>query len=537
LFNLAPVQAADIVARTDRATINMNESFTLTFDVHGSPDGDPDFGPLGDIFEIVNTAYMQSSSVNILNNEVNQINSWIVTLSPKQSGALVIPPISFGQDESPEVHIQVNPAQAGSSGRSGEDIFIEVEATPENPYVQQQIIYKVRLYLAVSTSNATLSEPQPSHSDTVIRQLGEDSRYETTRDGRRYTVYERRYTLFPQAAGELVLQPIRFEGVTQTRYRGYFEPFGGNGQRVRLTSDAIKLNVLPIPAEFTGKHWLPASELRFSESWSPDPPAFIVGEPVTRNLAISATGLSAAQLPELISMLPADAFKQYPDQPTLEDKQKGDHALGVRVDKAAIIPTRPGRFTLPAIEIPWWNTRKNVMEIAKLPAREIEVIPGQAGATPTPQAAPTLDLLSPNITASGDLEGPVQRVAGFWPWLSMFLGFGWLATGLIWWIVSHRRQGVITAQTPRPDPRAAVAKLKTACTENNAGKAKTALLDWARIIHTNAAAGSLGAVANITGGQLGEEIQRLNAALYRGENETGWSGEILWQVFEKAEKE
>src|SRR5690606_29255583 len=141
-----------------------------------------------------------------------------LTLFPKQSGALTIPAIAFGKDQSPELRIQVNPARGGgAASRVGEDIFIEVEASPKKPYVQQQVSYTVRLYLSVSTSNASLSEPQPSHSDTVIRQIGEDNRYDTTREGRHYTVYERRYTVFPQAAGELVLQPVRFDGVVQTR--------------------------------------------------------------------------------------------------------------------------------------------------------------------------------------------------------------------------------------------------------------------------------------------------------------------------------
>lgn len=542
LLATGPILAADIVTRTDRTEIGVNESFTLIYDAQGGVDGEPDFTPLEEQFEIVNQT--QSSSINIINGQTSRQQTWTLTLFPKRGGALTIPAISFGSDQSPELQIMVSQQKTQAAG-AGEDIFLKVEATPENPYVQAQVIYTIRLYRAVNTVSASLSDPELSSRDAVIEQLGNDNTYETTQAGRRYMVYERRYAIFPQTPGQLTIQPIRFDGVVQHHNRGFFDPFGGGGQRVRLMSESIELNVKPVPPAFSGPYWLPATVLRLSENWSPDPPVFKVGEAVTRTLAIAAVGLTAAQLPELTPQTPQN-FKQYPDQPALEDKQQGENVLGVRLDKLALVPTRPGRYTLPAIEIPWWNTKLNKQEIARLPAREIEVLPG-----PLTNQAPGSTVTTPAIDADnqaqnlpGNVAGEVEPAApgiensaGFWPWLSLVLAIGWTATGLGWWLslrlklVSRQR----TASQARPDRKAIESRLKAACANNDAGQTKTDLLEWARACLPENAGRSLGNLASHVDAGLCKEVMNLNAFLYRRQPDQTWSGEALWQAFKNAD--
>lgn len=544
LLAVFPVLAADIITRTDRTEIGVNESFTLTFEAQGGVDGEPDFTPLEDQFDIVNQT--QSSSINIINGQTSHKQIWTLTLFPKHSGPLTIPEIAFGSDRSPELQIRVSRQKPQAAG-AGEDIFLTVEATPENPYVQAQVVYTLRLYRAVNTVNASLSEPQLSSSDAVVEQLGSDSTYETDQAGRHYVVYERHYAIFPQSAGTLTIQPVRFDGVVQSYNRGFFDPFGGGGgKRVRLTSKGVDLTVRPAPAAFKGAYWLPAEDLRLSETWSPDPPAFKVGEAVTRNLSIVAVGLTAAQLPELQPRVPQN-FKQYPDQPVLENKQHGDNMLGTRLDKLALIPTRPGRYTLPAIEIPWWNTRLNKMEIARLPARDIDVLPGspanqtQGGtaAVPSTEAAGNqAGNLPENVGGDRETASPgVENGAGFWPWLCLVLVVGWAATGAgWWWSLASKRSRRRSETQPRPDRKAIESRLKAACADNDADRAKTALLDWARATLPENAGRSLGNLANHVDAGLGAEVMALNAFLYRRQPGQTWLGEALWQAFKNADR-
>jgi hypothetical protein len=101
----------------------------------------------------------------------------------------------------------------------------------------------------------------------------------------------------------------------------------------------MPLTILPSPQDVIP--WVPASELTLTEQWPQDPPVFHAGEPLTRTLTLSAKGLTAAQLPPLGGMT-VEAFKQYVDQPELDDQTADAGVTGVRREKIAFLPTQPG---------------------------------------------------------------------------------------------------------------------------------------------------------------------------------------------------
>jgi len=45
-----------------------------------------------------------------------------------------------------------------------------------------------------------------------------------------------------------------------------------------------------------------------------------------------------------------DQLKAYPDQPVLKEQKKVDGMLAFREEKIALIPSKAGSYTLPAIE-------------------------------------------------------------------------------------------------------------------------------------------------------------------------------------------
>jgi len=50
----------------------------------------------------------------------------------------------------------------------------------------------------------------------------------------------------------------------------------------------------------------------------------------------------------------------------------------VRQEKQALLPTAPGRYELPAVEVTWWNLNTDRPETTRLPARTVEVPVGGA---------------------------------------------------------------------------------------------------------------------------------------------------------------
>ena len=73
-----------------------------------------------------------------------------------------------------------------------------------------------------------------------------------------------------------------------------------NGKPVVARSAEIILNVQPQPASYSGRAWLPASDLSLSESWSQDLNDEVhVGDAITRTITVEADGLTSAQLPTI----------------------------------------------------------------------------------------------------------------------------------------------------------------------------------------------------------------------------------------------
>ena len=286
-----------------------------------------------------------------------------------------------------------------------------------------------------------------------------------------------------------------------------------------------------IPAEFTGKLWLPASDVQLIEEWSPNPPVFKVGEPVTRTLNLFADGLTSAQLPELRGK-DIDGIKQYPDQPVLNNDKNSDGVIGGRREKIALIPTRSGNYTLPAIEIPWWNIKTGKTEIARVAEKTIQVLPatGNTGKQLTDAVIGDTESTDPH-----QLPQPTNSSQLFtspWLiWLCVFLATGWLFTALGWWYsIARKKPKISKLNKSNGNNTATKADIRQACESNNAQKCRRALLSWAKH-NLSVDINSLGDVIKHTTIQpyplLVEELEKLNAALYRS-NTPAWQGQKLW---------
>ena len=532
----APLQAAVIKATPDRDPVRMNETFNLVFSSEKSVDDEPDFRPLAEDFEIL--GQNQGSQFSIVNGKISRKQEWTLTLSPKRPGAIPIPSIAFGSDHGQPGTMTVLDSGAASPSiprgtADDEEIKLEVEAVPKNPYVQAQVIYTVRVLLRVNLVGADLSEPVAQ--DALIERLNDDHRYSTTRNGRDYTVIERKFALYPQKSGLLRLEPMRLTAQVEVGGRSFFAP---PTHAAQVKSDAIDLQVRPIPAAFTGKHWLPAADLKLEESWPQNPPQAKAGEPITRTLSLSATGATKGLLPELGADLTLDpTIKQYPDQPALnEEKLPSTGISSTRQEKTALIPSKPGKFKMPTVEIPWWNTKTDKLEIARIPELTLNV---ETSGETSGQAAPTTPLPQtsaepPSVLAVEKPYIPAKGSENVWFWLALFLGVGWLATGLAWWW-SHRKFSASAPLQEKSDqsPYLGLARkaLRLACAKNDPAAARTALLHWASVYWPDLRFATLDDLASLGGMKLAEETGRINRVLYGNAMES-WSGDALWAAVE-----
>ena len=519
------LHAANITARTDRNPVQMNESISLIFEATGSVDDDPDFSPLEKDFDIINQS--QSSNISIINGSINRQKTWTLIIMPRQPGVFTIPSIEFGKDSSPQLRLIVK-AVSQSATTENQPFFTELKVDTQQTYVQGQIIVTQRIYSSSNIARYGFGEIKTSGPDKVIETIGDEKQYQTRLGTTPYLVIERSYALFPQASGTLEIEPAMVEASVVTSSSNYNDPFRRNTTIKRARSEGHSITVKDVPASFRGKTWLPAAEVQLVEQWSDEDKQFKVGEPITRTLSIFADGLMGAQLPK-IPLTEVDGLKQYPDKPVLNDNKKTDGIIGGRQEKVAIIPTRAGRFTLPAIELPWWNTKTGKREVAKLPAKIINVIGTATSSTSTgtPVTAPSSQSLT--TTTSDSRLQTSDSSSSAWMWISLLLALGWIITMVYFWLRLHQQKVTVQIKSSlkAQSLNKAMKQLKSACQSNQPAACKDALLNWGQQLYSDQQVTSLGQLARLTGEPLTSKIQQLESSLYGRISEQWNSGGLV----------
>jgi len=504
---LPPAAGAAVQAHLDRNPVSENEAFRLTFELDDKPANSPDFSALRQHFEILGTN--ERSNISILNGDLERSTTIILNLMPKAAGTYRIPAIDFGNARSEPLEVRV--LEAPDDKVVEQDLLLEAEIDDPDPLVQAQVLLTVRLLRTVEINNATLSDPELSGS-AVVEKLGKDRNYHTTRDGRRFAVIERRFALYPQESGELTIAPFRFEGQVIAGERSFFDPFGQSITTRRLETEPIELQVRPAPPAFTGDTWLPAASLELKQVWSDNGAGqWRVGTPVTRTVAVIAKGLTSGQLPELRQNLPGDV-KVYPEQPVLNDQTSSDGITGVRQEKLAIIPSRPGPLELPPITLRWWSTVTGEQRTARLPGRSVQVLAAAGGAGP-PAAGADRPAEEPPAPAAD--PAPPASLLEPWKLAAAVLAVGWLVT--LWaWLRGRRGPGGDHARPDAPQTYSNV-KIRELCRLIETGEPseiKRALLQWAHAIWPDSPPASLAELALRAGEPLATELRSLSASLY-----------------------
>ena len=524
--------AVSLIVSPDPAV--SNQSVELTYTVTGGVDAEPEFSVLDKVFEIINTN-RQTTKI-WLNGTSKESTNFILNAMPRVTGAVTIPAVSFGHQSSSPRELLIGDAPAPAAGTSDNtDIMLQVSAAPSSPYVQQQVIYTVKILNRVDVANPRLSN-LTANGDAVIKQLTTGRQFTETINGQIYDGVEVKYVVFAQKSGTLRLAPLSLAAEVPIGRRSAFDPFAQSLSTRRVESEAVELEVKPVPASFPpGATWLPAKRLRLYEEWEPDVNTTEVGVPLTRTLSLWADGLMAGALPKLQQHTPA-GLKLYPDQalPTEQDTANG-YSTTLQ-QKFAIVASQAGTAQIDELTIPWWNVETDQLEFARLPARSLSVSAASGAAPPLDAPAPAENTTTPAAVPSRANE----TLATPWRLIAALLGLAWMLTLVMWWY-QQRRAGsqanpIKTDKTDKtldpPHSARAIGELKQACSTDNPRGARTALLAWA------AAEGGQSRTLNTlrdlglhAGGPLATEIVALERHLY-GADKSDWHGQALWQAFQ-----
>lgn len=560
--------ANELTASVDRDKIGLNQSFTLTLRLDDAqpvasqnrmPDGalsftfrqsgsaeNLDLAVLQDDFRILRQTSQRKTEV--INGEGGSYSEWKIALMPKRAGELTIPPIAVKGKRSQPITVTVEKTQARADA-ADQEIFIETEFNKSSAYVQEQILWTVRLYSKVNLEGA---EMQPLDLPDVVIKAVDESNYITEINNRQHLVLETTFALFPQQSGPMVIPPLAYEVAISLGQRNPWDSlYGGAGRRQRLQTEEQRIEVNSKPDSFTGDVWLPAKNIELSEHWSNDPEDLTEGEPVTRRITIKADGLTASQLPALPKPS-VDGISVYPDQPQSEEQISASGVSSTSIETLAMVPNKTGTMTLPAVTLQWWDTQAGELRQAELPARKVRVHPALGSRLPANGQMPPQQEPSSGVQGSDEnTSGPVPintsmpnngtADAGLnqlhW-WLIgalaiLFLAVLFLARGY-WGLrqelkVIHQLRGDDQRQL-KLDERDAWRKLHKSAKAEDLTALRGALIAWARAHWPAAGIQSLNQIAEHTDRQaLKDQLLALDATLFAGGRETGLDLALLVQ--------
>lgn len=410
-------------------------------------------------------------------------------------------------------------------------VFIETHVSPSDPYVQAAARMTVSVYSARALYHAELN--LQGNADVVVRQVGLDGRTSARRDGRLYEVLTRQYLIFGERSGRLKVPGVELTGEVLTplgRANPYYNPGGrslspyGYGGMVSvapfvLHGEPAVLDVRARPAGTPARYWLPATAVTLARQWSQGSLTTRVGDALAVDFTVQAQGLTAAQLPDVTALLEMPpGLRAYPDDPKLDDYAQGDTLVGRREQSVALIADRPGRFTIPAMALRWWDTAHDVERTASLPPQTIRVLPSVGSAHGAGAAG---------RRGAGAVPGTPWRTHP-WAWASLALAVAWMATLAAWYLRergrprSPRVSGPVPAAPGASRSRAAFLQ---GCRADDPRAARRHLLEWARAAWPADAPRGLNELARRIGDARTERLLReLDRACFAG---AAWRGAAL----------
>jgi hypothetical protein len=482
--------AQQIELSVDRNELARGETLTLTIRVYDQRQGmQLDLTPLTQDFDVLGTR--TSSQIRSINGVTESWTDYVITLFPEKEGELTIPALSIlNQTTNP---ISINVVNAGPrSNQGGDDLYLEIEVNKDSVYVQEQLLFTVRLFYTINgIRNPVFTELEME--DTVTQLIGSPNQYERLIDGERFGVYEKRYVIFPQRSGPLQIPDILFRGeVTDGSSNFVFRNM--NTRRVTAFIEGITIEVKERPASLPrGEGWLPVTGLALEETWSGDLGALKVGDSVVRTLTLRAEGLDGAVLPPF-SPENVKGLNLYPDPADISRTFVDGSIVGTRIETTTYVALEAGVIEVPSLDIAWWDVNSDSARTTSLPATRFEVATVE-GVLPSEQAIASTQeiqaLLEPEPLvdqAMIDAQAEAEFIAidgGLVRWTQ------WLLIAFVLLLIAimgKRRFGAASqqlfadwraAQSPAANEKAAFAALNAACASSSNKAIRDALITWA----------------------------------------------------------
>ena len=502
--------AGTLFSIVDKNIVNSNQTITLTVQYDQRVDSSKlNLDGLKKDFEILSVTPHSSSSTSIVNGNVSRetITKWKITLATKRRGQLTIPSFSVNGDLSQEITIE---SKDGNAQNSDQTLKMIISADNDSVYENEQLLITVEVYAQQGLSRLSLNQID---TDDEIIELSQDTE-QRIENGIIRDIYTNRYVIFPTKPGKIKIPSTSITAIKGGR-RSVFGSSGG--EQVIARSEPFEVTVKPVDS--THSPWFPAQEVIIDAKWSGDTNAIIAGEPITRTLTVSALGKEGSSIPPLKITTPSN-IKTYKDQPVINDKRTYKGFIGQRTESEAIVFSNPGKFTLPAVTMRWWNTKVEAWQEAVAPEQVITVLPG-SGATKKPS-----NIITPPttpITNNGtNLVEASYKTHWLWPLISGLLFMLCLIQAFFLWKLKSAGSPKESYQSQHNNlsEKNAWLHLQQVIKNNNLIETRQALHNWAQTLSSDNKPQSINQLANYMSDneaklKLSSTITELESCLYK----------------------
>lgn len=286
-------------------------------------------------------------------------------------------------NNSPKMHEDDNyqpHMKAAGSAISGRDLFIKVSANKKKVYEQEPILLTYKVYTLVDLTQLEGKMPELTGFHTQEIPLPQQKSFHIERvNGKPYrTVTWSQYVMYPQMTGKMEIPSITFKGVVvqQNRSVDPFEAFfnGGSGYvevKRNIVAPSIKIDVLPLPhkpANFSG------GVGKFNISAQLNKNELKAGDPLSLRIVVGGIG-NLKLIKQPVVNFPKD-WDKYDPKVTDKTKLTSNGLEGNMIYDILAVPRNQGHYTIPPVELTYYDTSLNQYKTIKTQSFEIEVAKG-----------------------------------------------------------------------------------------------------------------------------------------------------------------
>jgi len=371
----------EAMAVVDKNQISRDDSLFLRLEVTGSK-AQADMSVIQD-FKVVPRG--SSSLTSIINGKFEKKITYQYILMPLREGDLVIPPITVTEKGKTAVTqlIRIKVAKVLEDPDAAKAIFAKSTITKTQLVEGQHAVYSLSFFTSRRLAGVGFQTP-PDFKGLSVKTFEKETSTTQQINGVPFQVTRVDYLIVPTQKGTFTIDPavlvakLIVKSNQTPQFDSFFnDSFFSNRQTrpVKVVSNPVTITVSALP-EYKADQRFSGLIGQFDIETTVDHNRLTAGESLTLSIKISGTGNIMDAGPPAMD-LPAESFKTYDDNPAESIHLTPQGYEGHKLFKRAIVPVKPGKFTLPGVSLTFFDVDQGRYRTILTQPIALDVVPSQ----------------------------------------------------------------------------------------------------------------------------------------------------------------